>query len=446
MNLSETRDDHAVLSRRSVLKLGLLTLAFVGCGGDSQQLEKPSVPAESPTQTPTKAFLTMVPRTLTSTKTPTNTPTVVTASPIPHTPGSPVVAISGAGGHTMVLKEDGTVWAWGRNTSGQITDEQASTVVETPTQVPGLFDIVAIAGGGNHSLALRVDGTVWAWGTNMDGQIGNGTTDSGGIPARVLGLAGVVAIAAGGAHSIALRDDETVWAWGPNLEGELGDGTTTNRTSPVQVSGLGNIVAVAAGGMHTVTLKDDGTIWAWGYNEYGQLGDGTIGNRKSAPVQVSGLTGVAAISTRGQHTLALTSDGTVWAWGMNDSGQLGNGSSGRETSESVPTQVLGLANITAIAAGGSHSMALRSDGTVWVWGSNNYGQLGDGTSWNKVIPIQVPGLGGVTTISAGFDHTVVLREDGTVWAWGYNGFGQIGIGFGEDVHTQPGPVQVGGLD
>ncbi len=306
--------------------------------------------------------------------------------------------------------------ACGNNQSGQLGD--GTTIdrhVLTPVQLFALP--LHVAGGGIHSLALLADGTVWAWGNNVWGQLGDGTRISRSTPVQVVGpggegfLSDIIAIAAASAlssgvrfgHSLALKADGTVWAWGYNGQGQLGDGTTTERTTPVQVVGLTDVVAIAAGigpesdadraSGWSLAVKADGTVWAWGDNTYGKLGDGTTTSR-STPVQVVGpggagfLTDVIAVAAGGGntpftgggvgHSLALKADGTVWAWGYNLQGQLGDGTT---THRNTPVQVVGpggigvLSEITAIAAGGGsqpggHSLALKADGTVWAWGNN----------------------------------------------------------------------------
>jgi len=394
--------------------------------------------------------------------------------------------------HSLAVRSDGTVWAWGDNWYGQLGDG-TTTRRTTPVQVTGLSGVVAVAGGGgadagSHSMALTSDGTVWAWGANDCGQLGDGTTVDRTTPVEVSGLSGVVAVAAGFAHSLAVKSDGTVWAWGGNWYRQLGDGTTTGRTTPVQVSGLSGVAAVAAGHAHSLGLKSDGTLWAWGGDYYGQrgtgllpgrstpgsvwgllgvdsvaagdvhslaalmdgsvcawgsnasgqLGDGTTTERH-APVTVSGLSDVVAVAAGDEHSLAVKSDGTVWAWGANDRGQLGDGTT---VDRSAPVAVTGLSDVVAVAAGDEHSLALKSDGTVWAWGNNTYGRLGDGTTTDRWTPVAVSGLSGVVAVAAGYAHSLAVRSDGTVWAWGDNWYGQLGDGTKTDRLT---PVAVSGL-
>ncbi|MEK7078973.1 MAG: hypothetical protein AAB929_02785, partial [Patescibacteria group bacterium] len=280
------------------------------------------------------------------------------------------------------------------------------------------FVAYAIAGGSAHTIAFS-DYTskreVWAWGSNAYGQLGDGTTTLRKTPIQVSGLTNVGAIAGGGdygaisGHSIAVKNDGTVWAWGENGSGQLGDGTTTDRYTPVQVSGLTNVLPVptfiAGGGDHSIALKDDGTVWAWGSNAYGQLGDGTW-NDRNTPVQVSGLTGVSAVAAGRLHSIAIDFYRTVWTWGDGLSGQLGNGYPLQN--RNTPVQVSGLTNVIAIAGGVFHSIALKSDGTVWAWGDNGSGQLGDGTTISRATPVQVSGLTNVGAIAAGAFHSIAI--------------------------------------
>jgi alpha-tubulin suppressor-like RCC1 family protein len=355
-----------------------------------------------------------------------------------------MTAIAAGGSHSLAVKNDGTVWAWGWNGYGQLGNGTAPFST-APVQTIDLTGVVGIAGGNEHSLAVKSDGTVWTWGINTVGELGNGTTNNSSTPVQVSGLTNVTGVAGGVSNSLAVKSDGTVWAWGNNGSGELGNGTTTNSSTPVQVSGLSGMVAVSAGQFYGLALKSDGTVWAWGNNGNGQLGNGSFTNR-SSPFQVSGLTGVTAIAAGFFHGLALKSDGTVWAWGDNNFGELGNGQS--LTNSSTPVQVSGLTNVASVAAGEYHSLAVKNDGTVWTWGNNGFGQLGNGTAGTtgsftiSSTPVQVLGLTGAVAASGGEEHSMALKSDGTVWAWGNNSSGQLGNGTytSSDV-----PIQVSSL-
>lgn len=337
------------------------------------------------------------------------------------TAGTPAVQVSGLNGvvaiaegyfHSLALKSDGTVWAWdvpGGSWPGGGTPDRT-----TPTQVSGLAGVVAVDSNGEHSLALRDDGTVWAWGANENGQLGDGTTVTRSTPVQVVGLRGVASIAAGIAHSLAVKRDGTVFAWGESRFGVLGDGTPPLWYAPLPVSNLDGVTGMAAGADHSLAVRSDGTAWAWGKNTSGQLGNGSCGICPE-PVPVGVLSGVTAIDAGQAFSLAVKSDGTAWAWGANASGQLGNGSS---VASSVPAQVSGLTGVTAVNAGGAHSLALINDGTVWAWGANEYGQLGDGTTVQRLAPVRVSGLSAMTAVAAGEWHSLARKGDGTVWAWG----------------------------
>ena len=335
--------------------------------------------------------------------------------------------ISAGGFHSLSVCLDGTVMSWGYNSYGQLGD--GTTLDKTiPKQVIGLSGVLAITGGTYHTIVLKNDSTVWAWGNNFSGQIGDGTNTERHTPVQVANLSGVIAISSGSGYSLALKDDGTVWTWGGNNYGQLGDGTKTNRYSPVQVIDLSGVVSISSHNNHSLALKEDGTVWTWGWNEHGQLGDGTSGNlsHKSIPVQVNGITDVVAIAGGNEHSIALKNNGEVWTWGRNYAGQLGDGTTINKT---TPVQVSGLAGIVAITAN-SYSIALKNDGTVWGWGANNQGQLGDGTQIERHTPVQASSLTGIVAISAskGGGYNIVLKNDGTVWGWGFNYYGQLGDG------------------
>jgi len=327
---------------------------------------------------------------------------------------SNVTAVAAGLKHTLAMKPDGTLWAWGRNAYGRLGDNTTTDRI-LPVQVHGADDagylsaVKGVEGGKYFSLAVRADGTAWAWGYNTSGQLGDDTTSGKHVPVQVKGsggdgfLSGVVQIAGGENHSVALKADGTVWAWGANGYGQLGNDTTVNSHTPVQVLGAGgsgflsNVVAVAAGNKFSLALKEDGAVWAWGYNLYGRLGDNTTTKRKT-PVQVHGvgdvgfLADITAIACGKGHCLALASNGTVYSWGLNGSGQVGDNST---ANRKTPIQVHGvgdigiLSNVVAVAAGQTHSLALGDGSRLWSWGANGKGQLGDGTTATRKYPVLV---------------------------------------------------------
>lgn len=343
--------------------------------------------------------------------------------------------------HSVAVHVDGYVYAWGGNDEGQLGDG-TTTEHHLPTQVNGLTDVVAVEAGGNHTLALKSDGTVWAWGDNWVGQLGTGSADFAlhAAAERVNGLEGVMAIAAGNNHSVALKSDGTVWTWGENLRGQLGTGTTNRTYSPVQVVNLTGVAAIATGEHHTLALKHDGTVWAWGLNFYGALGDGTQVEYSVTPVQALNLTNIVAIAAGDVHSLALKADGTMWSWGSNTLEQLGLGDSDYEYH--VPTQYW--TDVSLVAAAGDATFVVKTDGSSWSWGENAWGELGyETTSPASGIPNQIGHTWSAVASSHG-DHVLALKPDGTLWSWGYNYNGQLGWGTSDSNQLNL-PAQVFGL-
>ena len=364
--------------------------------------------------------------------------------------------ISNGQNHTLAVKTDGTVWAWGDNNYGKLGNGTAcyACIGSTPVQVTGpdlSSGAIAVAAGESHSLAIKSDGSLWAWGYNSYWQLGDGTTENRWSPVPVTGMgpgSGVIAAAGGTFHSLALKSDGSVWAWGRNNNGQLGIGSTGDRATPVQVTGLGagsGVIAVAAGYGHSLAVKADGSVWAWGNNGYGQIGNGVSGSNVLTPVQVTGLgpgSGVISVAAGYDHSLAAKSNGSAWAWGRNNSGQLGNGGT---TSSPTPVNTIdSSAGVLAVSAGYSYSLALLSDGTVYAWGINDKGQLGDNSTTQSLSPVQASGLTGAISVTAGFSHSTALKSDGSVLTWGSNGYGQLGNGATSGY--RPTPLQVTGLD
>ena len=333
------------------------------------------------------------------------------------------------------------LWDWGDNGLGQLGNGSSMNYSRVPAEVSGLTGVTAVASCDSCTYALRSDGTVWAWGADDVGQLGNGSLTKSTVPVQVSGLTGVTAIAAAIGTGYALRSDGTVWSWGDNSHSKLGDKSATSSDVPVQVADLTSVTSISGGDESGYALRSDGSVWAWGDNSLGQLGNNDISvNASAVAIQVYGLTSVTAISGGGLSANALRSDGTVWSWGYNIAGELGNGTS--DVYSVVPVSVSGLTGITAIADGGAAVYALASDGTVWSWGDNMDGELGNNSMTASNVPVHVSGLAHVTAIAAGFRTGYALRSDGTEWAWGANGTGQLG---NNTMADSPVPVQVSGL-
>ena len=326
---------------------------------------------------------------------------------------APASVVAASHAHTLVVRADGSVWAWGLNEDGQVGDGSLLSR-SSPVRVARLDDGLGVAAGARHSLALRSDGSVWAWGFNGEGQLGDGTSASRAAPHPVEGPRGVVAVAAGIAHSLALGADGAVWAWGANGDGQLGDGSASRRPIPVQVQGLEHVRAVAAGGNHSIALTRDGRVFAWGNNDVGQLGDGTVESR-AQPTAVAGLTDVTAIAAGGSHSVALRADGSVWAWGWNGFGQV---STSDANALMTPTRIEGVSQALGIAAGLEHTVVSLEDGSLLAWGANLMGQVGDGSTAPRAAPRRVHRLVAVRVLAAGGFQTFAVRSDGSLWHWG----------------------------
>ncbi len=355
-----------------------------------------------------------------------------------------------AGGqlHSLALDWDFNVWSWGSNSSGQLGVTGVSSR-NAPGPVPGVSGIQAIAAGASHSMALSWAGDVWTWGSNASGQLGVAGTSL--VPVQVPGLSWVEAIAGGGSHSMALVGG-VVYTWGANGFGQLGLGSTTPTTTtvPSQVAipnASGMAYLIAAGTSHSMAMDFDGVVWTWGRDNSGQLGNGAVTGNQPAPQEVSLPLGAKAVAAGGEHSMAVLEDNTIWTWGKNTNGQLGNSST---TLSQVPVQVVGLpagSEPVLIAAGASHSLAVLSNGEVWAWGLGTSGQLGQGSATGSLVPVKVATLATALadpgSLAAGANHALAITAGASgsaAWGWGQDSVGQVGDGPTGGNKTSPAAV------
>jgi alpha-tubulin suppressor-like RCC1 family protein len=337
--------------------------------------------------------------------------------------------INGSDGHTIAVDRFGNVYAWGANTAGQLGDG-TNNPSYTPNFVP-LSGIVSVAAGGGStslefSLAVASDGTAFAWGYNGQGQLGLGNTNPGPTsPTQIPGFSGALMVVAGTNFAAALKKDGTVWAWGANGSGQLGKGDNFPSDSPQQVPGLANIVKICAGNSHVMALRSDGAVFTWGDNFFGEIGDGSTNNRL-VPYHVSSLPAtVIDIATSTIQSYAALADGSVYGWGNDNTGQMGDLAT--PGNRLTPVRALGFLPRTVKLGSGSGGQSISAhslDGRLWKWGSNNYGQLGDGSGAPTAVPQTLAGAPNLNVMasSAGFQQHLI-RVDGFVRGWGSNVFG-----------------------
>ena len=366
-----------------------------------------------------------------------------------HTPtrvgtASDWVAVSCGGGSSFALRSDGSLWAWGRNVDGVLGLGDTSDRY-APVRVGTANEWTAVSGGVGFTIALRSDGSLWAWGTNDFGKLGLGGADhlAHPTPTRV-GTAGTwTAIAAGRASSLALRSDGSLWSWGRNAWGGLGLGHTPGRHAPVRIGTATTWTAVASGGDFSLALQSNGSLRAWGRNVEGELGLGTTAGR-NVPAALPSAAGRwalqgARLACGHDHSVVIAADGSLWAWGDDYNGELGLGGVDSDPHPTA-TRVGTATNWTAVAAGWGDTLAIRSDGSLWAWGADYYGELGLGDTAQRDAPTRVGTATNWVAVTCGLWNTLAVRSDGSLWAWGYNNTGQLGLGDTSDRFV---PVRVG---
>ena len=342
------------------------------------------------------------------------------------------------------LFTQGGLWSWGRNATGQLGDNTVAAKSSPVQTVAGGTNWKQVSGGGiGHTAAIKTDGTLWTWGgNNIYGTLGDNTVANNSSPVQTV-AAGTnwKSVASRSIYTTAIKTDGTLWTWGFNGQGQLGDNTVVNKSSPVQTVSAGtNWRLVAGGNYHTLAIKTDGTLWTWGRNTNGQLGDNTITHRSSPVQTIFGGTNwkqVAAMA-EANFSAAIKTDGTLWTWGHNDRGQLGDGSSITHRSSPIQT-ISGGTNWKQVAGGQYHIAAIKTDGTLWTWGNNVNGQLGRNDVTPQSSPVQTVAGGTDWKLAAGGTyHTAAIKTDGTLWLWGRNNYGQLGR---SDITHRSSPVQ-----
>ncbi|WP_106915321.1 RCC1 domain-containing protein [Chryseobacterium aurantiacum] len=323
--------------------------------------------------------------------------------------------------HSLGIKTDGTLWTWGFNPLGELGD--GTTVSRsTPKQIGSSSNWQKIAAAKYISFAIKTDGTLWGWGANFLSQLGDGTTVAKNIPTQIGIATDWADIAVGEAHTLAIKTDGTLWAWGRNFLGQLGDGTIVNKTVPTQIGTETNWKSIAAGNDFSVAIKTDGTLWSWGWNYYGQLGNGTS-DGKHVPTQIGTETNWKSIATGYYHCAAINTNGILYTWGGNEEGQLGNGTF---TKKLIPTAVAD--QVQSVDGGWYHTVGIKTSGSIFACGQNYFGQLGNSTSIAIPNWVSVGNTNDYNIVSAGGSHTFVINNDGFLKACGKNEGGSLGDG------------------
>lgn len=322
--------------------------------------------------------------------------------------------------HSIVLCSDSTLWMSGSNNLLQRGTKTAIT--------SNVFEAIsssgyALSAVGNSVIMLDLDNNIWSWGYNNFGQTGTGSIGDTAELAKVDTLNNIIYINTGENNAFAIKNDGSLWAWGYNLWGQLGDGTKVNRTNPVKIIDSG-VKQVVASKTHTLALLNDGKLYSWGMNLFGELGQPLSTNKNLRPTEIVGLQNMIKVAAGMHYSVALKADGTVWTWGFNELGTLGNGNN---NSTFIPAQILGLDSVVDIVSGQSHVLALTQKGEVYAWGLNLYGQIGDGSWSEQASPVKL-NINNVIIIAAGAYHSLAATENGELFAWGNNNEGQLGLG------------------
>ena len=339
------------------------------------------------------------------------------------------------------------IWGWGYNANYQLGDGTTANKSSPVLVLSGGTNWTMVACGKYHSAAIKTDGTLWTWGRDDYGQLGvNATSVTRSTPVQTV-AAGTTwkQVDCSFNTTTAIKTDGTLWTWGRNDKGQLGDGTTTDKSSPVQIAGT-TWKQVSAGRTATGGVKTDGTLWMWGQGDWPHvyLGDGTLVS-KSSPVQTSsGGTNWKQVSVGHRFVGAIKTDGTLWMWGDQGAGQIGNGTYDGFNSASTPVQTSsGGTNWKQISAGYNASAAIKTDGTLWAWGTGNFGMVPDGARTARVTPVQIAGTTWKQVVVGEYYRAAALKTDGTIWSWGWGYYGGLGNNADHNIDLST-PVQIFG--
>ena len=369
-----------------------------------------------------------------------NTGSAVFDHPVPGTfavtvsaPSSSSRTLSAGGEHTCSVRSDGTLWCWGRNTWGAVGNGQTGPGPKAPARIGSSSAWSSVAAGGASTCGIRESGALFCWGLNNQGQVGDGTTKLRKSPVQIGSATDWSQVSLGWFTSCGLRTDGSAWCWGDNSAGQLAGASGGLRPQPTRIPGEG-WSSISVGGWHVCGIKGDGTLWCWGRNTFGQVGNGTTRDQHS-PVQIGKDHTWTQVSTSWSHTCGLKASGEVRCWGRNSDGQVGDGT---RASRVAPTVVGGLPPMEDVAAGEGTTCSLDRGGQLWCWGGNTYGTLGNGTRSDSTVPVR--GAGTFRTLSAGWMHMCAITGSGTSRCWGNNESGQVGDGTAQDAVSPTAPV------
>ncbi|MCI3936993.1 T9SS type A sorting domain-containing protein [Chryseobacterium aahli] len=334
--------------------------------------------------------------------------------------------------YSVAIKNDGTLWAWGANNFGQLGTGNFINST-TPIQIGTDNNWKTISSGGAHTLALKNDGTLWAWGYNQNGQLGLNSFTNIPVPSQVGTNNNWKDIFTGIYVSAAIKTDFSLWTWGKIDSSQLGLPTNNipDVSIPTQVGDDTNWKQISFGGLFTIALKTDNTLWSWGISSFGELGNGTSNSQNLTPAIISNSTDWKLVTSGNWFSIAIKNNGTLWSWGLN-SGQFGNGSTQNST---IPIQIGSQTNWSIADINSNFTTAIKSDGTLWGWGANSFGQLGNSSNNPSSIPIQIGNGTNWIQLSNGFNYSAALNSNNELWLSGQNNFGQIGNGNTTNINT-----------